>query len=365
MRLVHRYIKQARPPKKRTKLTIKHIVASPYDHLKWFALCGLVIGISCYFQPSTQYLFIFLAIGMFLYFFRKIKWWKNILNVLLCSAIIASTMIVVMLPWAVRSFEITNTVSARAMRPAPWQGMWEGFGEGEDYNAIRKQVMKEMGYSIDNIPTFSPDYYIILDKTVERLENPMKAIMDDGITYELIQREYGEDIVYGSAEYQAILRQKVLKGIKDNPLWVLKQWARRIPRSLFYISETGLEYYPRDEKGGVLWGEHYASDMSILQYLREKPLVVLYTIFNASLKILFATLPLLFLVVLAFKRKWNWRNLAIISMLPLYFAAIHIPTFTCSFKTLLPGSIGYILMCAYALYLIFWEDKNESRIHVC
>lgn len=297
------------------------------NSIKFYIISALVIGISCYFQPSTQLLPLFFGLGLFIYSLRKTKFRENVVNVVKVTVIMMAVLLLVVSPWIARNYRVTGSVMT--MRPGPWQGIWEGFGE---------------------------------------FENPVGAVLDDKLTYEQIRKEVGYDIEPHSPEYQAVLKTKVLNAIKEHPGWWLSVLARRAPRTIVYVSNLGIQQHlPRDDEGNLLSAEWESQERTlndfktaitsgkIWEFIKIHP----YNTFYWTLAALFATVPVLLGIVGIWVMRRRWRELILVATVPAYFSVVHIFTLVSGVsKSMLPGSLAYIIFSAIAIDYIYGRIKD-------
>jgi hypothetical protein len=190
----------------------------------------------------------------------------------------------------------------------------------------------------------------------------------------LAMKESGYNIEYMSPAYQAFFRPKVLNAIKEHPSWYAGLVAKRIPRAVFNFSELGIYSFPFIRTDYPVWLQYLYCD-EVVGYvtaikkvftgvgngtfwvmLRTHP----YGAFYFVLVWVFATIPPLLSIVDFWIERRNWRSLVLISMVPVYFIIIHIFTFVASYKSMVPGSIGYIIFSAIALDYIYSRIKSKG-----
>jgi len=301
------------------------------NSIRFYILSALFVGISCYFQPTAELLPLFFGFGLFIYNLRKTSFRRHIVNVVKVTAIMMAVLVVVISPWVARNYRVTDG-GIIGLRPPPWQGMWEGFGE------------------------FG--------------ENPAGAVLDDWTTYKQIREEVGYDIKERGPEYIAILKGKVLNTIKEYPVWWLSLLAKRVPRTIFYICNLGIDKHPpRDEEGNILWEEYekqkpYWSDFktaltggTFWEFMKNHP----YNTFSWGLTALFGTVPVLLSIVGIWAMRRRWREVILVVTVPVYFSALHMFLAVSGLsKSLLPGSIAYIIFSAIAIDYIYSRIKGSK-----
>ena len=288
----------------------------------FYVLSGLAVGIGCYFQPSILLLPVMFGIGMFVYNFRKREFRNQIADWAKVTVIMMAVVTLVIAPWLVRNHRVTGDWIG--MRPGVWSGIWEGFGEFGD--------------------------------------NPVGAYFDDSETYKLARKELGYDVDYLSPEYQAFFKEKVLNAIEEHPVWWLGMLVQRVPRAIFYYSELGINNtlialydmgFPQETvldtiTNGIFW-----------KFARSHPLTFFYTAIG-GLSYIFAVVPVLLSIFAIWVLRKNWRALALILTVTVYFAAVAIVFFTASPKSIMPGSLAYIILCAVALDYFYGRIKDRG-----
>ncbi|PIQ77088.1 hypothetical protein COV82_06205 [Candidatus Peregrinibacteria bacterium CG11_big_fil_rev_8_21_14_0_20_46_8] len=230
---------------------------------------GVMFGLGMYLHPIIQYLNFFLALALITHL-----GWKDAAAFFIITTVCIG---LILTPWIVRNFKHFDRFIPT--RDTVWQGIWEGWGEFPD--------------------------------------NPMGAILDDGLTYQHVLEE-GYDVVYGSPEYNDILKQKSLAAIKKYPLWVAGATIRRIP----HVLKPGFGYtYP----------EAFLADYQALQQTHG-PLAFKFELArrhpDIAAKALLYRLYLLFLIsvpvgIFLFRKKW--REIILLTAVPIYFFAVLIP----------------------------------------
>jgi len=304
--------------------------------IKFYILSAFFAGVGCYFQPSILLLPLIFGLGLFLYELRKPNFREQVVYVAKVTAIMAVVAVLVMSPWVARNYRVSGGIMV--MRPSMWQGVWEGFGE---------------------------------------FENPVGAVLDDGVTYEQIKKEVGYDIKYGTPEYDAVFMPKVLSTIKEYPGWWLSVIVRRVPRTIVNFSELGinnlspikadypvlLAYLYRNAPGAIGYKEALRGlaagikDGTFWEIAKGHPFGVIYF----GLVGLFGVVPALLSIVAIWFMRRNWRPLILVATVPVYFSLVHMFTFVASYKSMVPGVLGYIIFSAVALYYIYNEIKGTTK----
>jgi 4-amino-4-deoxy-L-arabinose transferase-like glycosyltransferase len=284
----------------------------------FYVLSGLAIGIGCYFQPSILLLPVMFGIGLFIYNLRRQDFKKHAVNVAKMTAIMLAVVMLVISPWVARNYRVTGALIG--MRPGVWSGIWEGFGE------------------------FG--------------ENPVGAVLDDSATQELARKELGYDVEYLSPEYEAFFQAKVLKAIVEHPGWWLSVLARKVPKAIFVYYNIGINvtlsemWYPNQTITGMI------KTGNLWEFIRSQPLAPLYLL-PGYLIFLFSIAPVLLSIFGIWVIRKNWRTLALVLTVTVYFAAVGIVFFTVP-KNLMPGSLGYIILDAIALGYLYSKIKGTG-----
>jgi len=301
--------------------------------VKFYMLSAGIIGISCYFQPSAQLLPLFFGIGIIAYNFRKSEFRNNVLNAAKMTVIMMAVLGLVVSPCLVRNYQLSGTINMRP--PGLWQGVWQGFGE---------------------------------------FENPVGARLADLYGVQLAKETLGEDVEPWSKETDTFFRGKVINTIKEHPVWWLGILVKRIPRTIVNFSELGLNLHPLVETeyftlskyfyrgGGMGYREALNGlvdgirDGTFWGIAGKNPYGTVYF----GLIGLFAFLPALLGAVGVWVMRRRWRILVMVLMIPVYFSGLHAMILVASYKSIVPASIGYILLSAVALSYIYGRIRKES-----
>lgn len=293
----------------------------------FYILSGLFTGIGCYFQPSLLLLPVAFGIGLLIYEARKIDFWKCVAQAAKVTVLMTVVLVLVISPWVVRNYHVTGAVFA--MRITVWSLLWEGFAEFGDA--------------------------------------PVDASLDDANPRAIASRELGYDVKYGTPEVEAVIRPKVLNAIKEHPLWYLSLLARRVPRAVCNFSELGLNIHPLIGTDYSAWlGYLYSTgsvgyvtavkkmlhgigDGSFWNMLIRHP----YGTFYLGLVWFFAIVPPLLSLVAFWLARRNWRALALVAAVPVYFICLAAFTSATSYKSIVPASLGYIIFSAITINYIW------------
>jgi 4-amino-4-deoxy-L-arabinose transferase-like glycosyltransferase len=304
------------------------VLAVRKKSVSFFVISGLVAGIGCYFQATLLLLPVMFGIGLFIYGLRETNLWKNAATVAKMTALMMATLMIVLAPWIARNYVVSGDLYT-GMRGELWQGIWEGFGE---------------------------------------FDNPFGASLSDEITHQQIKQELGYDPGSFTPAAQAIFKEKVINAIKENPAWWVSTVLRRIPRTFIYFDQQELQSVPTadnvpwySEKRWISFivGSEFVSAFKngvFSELIQSKPVVVLYL----SSMWFFTVVPVLLSMVGIWVMRRSWRVLMLVLTLPLYFSVIHIFLFVSFHKTLLPGSLAYIILSAIALDYFYSRVKSGS-----
>jgi 4-amino-4-deoxy-L-arabinose transferase-like glycosyltransferase len=290
--------------------------------LVFYIFSGLAVGIGCYFQPSILLLPVMFGIGLFVYNFRKSDFRKHVVNVVKMTALMMAVVVLIISPWIARNYRVTGAVIG--MRPGLWSGIWEGFGEFGD--------------------------------------NPVGAQLSDEATYELAVKESGYNIEYLSPEYQAFFQTKVLKAIEEHPVWWTSLLAKRVPKAIFLYNENTINYTIGTLTETRLSNQTITEMIktgSFWEFVISHPFGIFYWLPRYIL-LLFAMAPVLIAMFGIWVIRRNWRALALVLSVTVYFAAVHIMIFTVQSKNMMPGSLGYIILDAIALDYIYNKIKGRT-----
>jgi hypothetical protein len=195
------------------------------------------------------------------------------------------------------------------MRNVLWQSIWEGFGE---------------------------------------FQNPFGAVLDDTITAQQIQKEYG-GIDGTSDEFQQIMRKKVMDVLRTHPGWYLSMLPKRLLNMIMIGGGAhGHEIFSRDPDA------HYASGYKLknpdgnvfgyLVFLTTKP----YELFVRIVPLLFrGTILLLALIGIILWRK-EWRKILLVFCVYAYGILSHLPIYW-EPRYIVPTEFPLLFLAALAL----------------
>jgi len=294
----------------------------------FYIVSALFVAVSCYFQPSTVYLPLFYGLGMLIYKVHRHELFKQILYAIKITAAMFIVLVIMIAPWAIRNYYITGTLTLN-LKVVSWAGVWEGFGEFDD--------------------------------------NPAGAVFSDVYVMDLARNELGENVIYGSPEFEAHFRNKVMRVVQEQPLWLVSAWARRLPFTLIYGNHIGLESKCPD---GLSVDEcrqlntNYVDYISALKQGRLIEFIAAHpgSAFYWGMVFAFATIPLLLSLIGAWIQRRNWRTLILLAVVPVYLAVVCITVTTMGTgKSTLPGSIAYIMLSAVVIDYICSRIKCLHR----
>lgn len=301
---------------------------------KWYyyALSGLSIGASCYFQPTTILLPFIFSIGYFVYSIYKNNLKVVIVNTIKNTLIIFAVMAIVITPWMVRNSLITGTFTP--MRSCMWITFYCGFAEFGDA--------------------------------------PNGLVLDDQAELKKAWADIGHRFDWASKEYEDYFRAKTIEFVKEHPGFVAYTVTRRIPRGIFYKPEMGLSNYPYWDKeamnGGLMNEEYFKEYPQIVHFLEMvKSGKVFSYIKNyprgattTGVTLLYIMLPVLLAITGIVVYRRQWRILVLVSTIPLYYFLVSIFILTINAKNKVPGYIGYIMLSSLAIYWIYCKIRKKS-----
>jgi len=283
------------------------------------------------------------GLALFIYNLGKSNFRKQVANVAKMTAVMVAVVFLIISPtWGIIHY-IRPELKDFTMRGGIlWGGMWEGFGE------------------------FG--------------ENPVGAVFNDYVTYDQVTKEWGYDsVTYNQEkgeweyevemwgpEYDEIFKPRVLDAIREHPAWWLSLLARRVPHSIVYTSQLGIQYYPRDAEGNRIERKcQYPTIGPIIamikggtfwEFVKSCPYAAFYT----GLMYLFVVVPVLLSVVGIWVMRKNWRPLILVAAASIYFAAVHIVMFVSSYKSMVAGNLAYIIFSAIALDYIYRRIRGAD-----
>jgi len=305
------------------------------NKILFYILSALFTGISCYFQPSTVFLPLLYGLGLLIYKIRKYNYREQILNAIKMTSIMFIVLLAIIAPWVIRNYHVTGALTIN-LRITTWSAIWEGAGEFKD--------------------------------------NPLGAQFSDGFALVTAQQELGHDVELGSPEFDSVFKDKVINSVKEHPLWWLGAFVRRFPLTIVYGFHIGLEQKCPDNLNitecrqlNTNWVDYIAAlkDGKLLKFAITHP----YGTFYWGPVLAFAVIPVLLSVAGIWVMRKNWRTLILIATLPAYFSIVHMAIVVTGMgKSLLPGSIAYVILTAvavdYAITKIGWLNRNTSNENI-
>lgn len=300
------------------------------NSIKYYIMSAVVTGISCYFQQGAFFLPVAYGLGLFIYNVNKIAFWPKLLNAMKVTVVMMAILVAVVSPWIVRNHQVTGVWSAN-LRVATWGLIWETVGEFPD--------------------------------------NPIGAQLSDPYALSVARKELGYDVQFGTAEYDAVFKPKVLNLIKDYPLWCAGALISRVPNSIFYWNPIGIEEHAPKGLTWTDWEFQRNPQVNYIQAIKQGKLFDFiikrpYDLFYWGIVALFAAIPPIIAFAWAFISRKEWRTSALLLVVPLYFAAIHVVAAGTSGhgKSLLPGAVVFIvLMAAMVAYLYNRYINKKSK----
>lgn len=265
---------------------------------------GLAWGLASYFRPVTFLLPIFLS---FLWLF--IDRWRIALR---SGIIMTLTSVLCLSPWIIRNYiQFDKFIPTRT---AVFYSMWEGFGE---------------------------------------FPNRFGAILNDEYTIKQMQDE-GFQGLHTSPEFDAFVKEKVIKVIRENPLWYLGVVIKRIPYA-FVFNKTP-------------WGVGQDDHLSYHKFFRDNPnqkSLMTYSFHLARVNPGFFVTKALDIVILLsaiigiYLSRRQGKKLIFLVAIPLYFALIHIPIHI-EGRYMVPSHWVYLIFSGVTLNAI-WEFIQRRR----
>ena len=157
---------------------------------------GVVVGVGVYMTSAVVFLPLFIGIAD-----SVVNGIRRSMAPILLSMVIVS---IFLTPWAVRNFiEYDRFIPLRGS--AIFENVWAGWGEYRD--------------------------------------NPFGAILSDSKTFEQAQEE-GFEGDYGTPEFDAFMRGKVIDAIKTDPIWIAGAIVRRAENLALPNLDLGVAMYP-------------------------------------------------------------------------------------------------------------------------
>jgi hypothetical protein len=152
--------------------------------------------------------------------------------------------------------------------------------------------------------------------------------------------------------------------------------VKRIPIAIFIPSELGIFNLPLINTDYLIWLKYLygtgppgyvapiktlfqgVGDGTFWAMFKTHP----YGAFYLVLVWLFAIIPPLMSIFAFWVARRNWRLLALVATVPVYFISIHIFTMVANYKSLVPGSLGYIIFSAIVFDYIYCRIKCRAAV---
>jgi 4-amino-4-deoxy-L-arabinose transferase-like glycosyltransferase len=249
---------------------------------RWFGAAGFLLGAGCYFRPTVLLLPVFWASLLFVT--------RRFSSRRICQALIVMLVPLILLlsPWWVRNYIVFDRFIPTYA--GFWMATWQGLGE---------------------------------------YANPVGAVLKDEVVYQQYLDAGGFDSYFSPRFTDDYFRPKVLRAIRDEPMWYLSVLFRR-------VISLPVQVYD--------WGY----DSSTL------PLLPRRVFFRGSTALLFA----LAAIGLSMNRRRLGETL-LISSVTLYNILVHLPILTWP-RYILPGNASLLLFAAFAL-VGMWNCARSSR----
>lgn len=274
--------------------------------LKWFALApAAMLGLGSFIRSDYIFLPIFFGIALYLY--------KRDFNKSFLLAISNLVFIFVILsPWGIRNYRVFGKF--QVTRAALWQSVWEGFGE---------------------------------------FNNPFGAVLDDEVTFQQIKRKF-PDMEYDSSQYQGLLKEKVIKALKSDPVWYIGMLPKRLGNMLLLrnVNDWGFPVNPE-----LSFRRVRLPFLAYLKFMAKKhPNKLIYRIVPRVLELLLLLLALL--GVWVYRREW--RKIMLVFCIPVYAILSHLPIYW-EPRYILLAQFPYLILCAAFLEKLYWRINNMSN----
>jgi len=272
---------------------------------KWFALApAAILGLGSFIRSDYIFLPIFFGIALYLY---KRDFKKSFLLAISSLMLI----FVILSPWGIRNYRVF--AKFQMTRTALWQSVWEGFGE---------------------------------------FNNPFGAVLDDQVTFQQIKRKF-PDMEYDSLQYQGVLKEKVIKALKSDPVWYIGMLPKRLGNMLLLrnVNDWGFPVNPK-----LSFRRVRLPFLVYLKFMAKKhPSKLIHRIVPRVLELLLLLLALL--GVWVYRREW--RKIMLVFCIPVYAILSHLPIYW-EPRYILPAQFPYLILCAAFLQKLYCKLKNIS-----
>lgn len=271
--------------------------------IKIYILIGLIIAVGTYIHALMVLLPVFFGIGIIFN--------KGFRKGLIATGIMMSTVILLLIPWIIRNYKIFHRFIPTAV--TLWQATWEGFGE---------------------------------------FKNPFGAVLDDGATYKMVIDE-GYNVEYGSLEFSDVLKEKVLKVIREHPFWYIGSVIKRTFKiTLFLRPDLGIYSMP-------YWNKYKDKGGTVLGYFKEYPrqfIIRLISMFITGITFLTALVGI-------WLTRAKLKTTILLVMVPFYFIAEIAPLAADSPAYILPGHFVFLIFTAISLEYLYqrWRILHTRK----
>ncbi len=275
--------------------------------LKWFALASAAtVGLGALVRSDYIFLPVFFGIALYLHE-------RDFKKSFTFTAVGLTVIFVILCPWGIRNYRLFGKF--QVIRAVLWQSVWEGFGE---------------------------------------FANPFGAVLDDEVTFQQIKKKF-PDVEYDSPQYQELLKEKVIKALKSDPVWYIGMLPKRLGNMLLLrnFNDWGFPVNPK-----LSFRKVKLPLFVYLKFMAKKhPSQLIYRILPRVLELLLFLLALIGLWV--YRRKW--RKIMLIFCIPVYAILSHLPIYW-EPRYILPAQFPYLILCVAFLQKFYWRLKNISRL---
>ena len=221
-----------------------------------------------------------------------------------------------LMPWIIRNYEVYDRfIPLRG--GAKFQTIWEGWGEFED--------------------------------------NPFGAILSDGITYkQAIQEGFQGD--YAHPDYDDFMREKVVRAIKSDPVWVATAMLRRIPHFVILNLQLGFGVAAPDEYVQARQAGRRNAIRHVLQNPELIPKTLPYWSFKVAVRA-FGSLFFLFAMFSFWRLRHKYRVTLPLLTLPLYYWVV-IGAYHYEPRYFVGSTIPYVVLISVGVVSL-WADRGN------
>jgi len=278
----------------------------------FFVYSAVIIGFTSYIRSDPILLPVFFGLALWIY---KNDWKVALKKTFLMLSIV----FIILLPWGIRNYSVFNRFVFT--RTVLWQSMWEGFGE---------------------------------------FKNPFGAVLSDEITHNQVLETH-PNITYGSPEYQDILKEKVIKALKSDPVWYFSMLPKRFFFMIFSPRGSGFLSNILDKNFGRQEFLETHQGLGNIDYAKWLLKVSPQEFFMRIGLIIFLQFLFVFATLLGiwFSRKQWRKNLLSLSPL-LYFYLSHLPIYW-EARYLVPGEFPMLIFSAVSIATLYNIIKNKLK----